>query len=87
MPIEGQLFKRGESICREGADDGVKAHFRFSLSKGSITNSGWIKNSNNAYVLAASNGASLANNGFYIDSAFTTIDSRSLNLGLNILPS
>ncbi len=76
---KGQLFKRGELICREGSDGGVGNHLHISGGKGKIRGNGWVKNTKGKWVLKPTNGAFRPEQLFFLDSSFTkVIDSKNL---------
>lgn len=70
----GQLFKRGEKICREGTD-GISTgnHFHFSGGKGKMKGLGWVLNSKDKWVLYVTNETEKPEKLFYIDSSFTKV--------------
>ena len=70
---EGQLFKRGEEICREGKDGASGYHFHFSAGKGKYYGNGWVKNSKGKYVLTATEGTYRPEELFFVDKAFTNV--------------
>lgn len=71
---EGQIFKRGEKICREGTDGNATGnHFHFSFGKGKIKGSGWTQNSNGKWVLTTTNGTYKPEKLFYVDKSFTKV--------------
>ena len=75
----GQTFKRKEKICREGKDGATGNHFHISGGKGKVQGTGWIKNSNNKWVLTTTGSAHKPEKLFYVDSNFTKIkDTKNL---------
>ena len=75
----GQIFTRGEEICREGKDGATGNHFHFSGGKGKVKGTGWIKNSNGKWVLTTTKGTFRPEKLFYVDKSFTRIkDSKGL---------
>ncbi|MBR3815142.1 MAG: hypothetical protein IKJ27_00275 [Clostridia bacterium] len=70
---EGQLFKRGEAICREGRDGCSSYHFHFSAGKGKYSGNGWKKNDNGKYVLTTTKGTYKPEKLFFVDTAFTKV--------------
>lgn len=71
---KGDIFKRGEKICREGTDGNATGnHFHFSAGKGKMTGNGWKENSKGKWVLTCSESTAKPEQIFYIDPAFTTI--------------
>ena len=70
---EGQLFKRGEAICREGRDGCSSYHFHFSAGKGKYSGNGWTKNDNGKYVLTTTKGTYKPEKLFFVDTAFTKV--------------
>lgn len=73
----GQTFKRGQAVCQEGIDGATGNHIHMSIGKGTITNGGWVQNSNGKWVLSTTNGAIKPENGFYIDKNFTKVLSNA----------
>lgn len=69
----GQRFKRGEKICREGADGATGNHFHFSGGKGLFKGNGWVQNSKGKWVLYVTTKAEKPENLFFIDKSFTKI--------------
>lgn len=69
----GQLFRRGEAICREGKDGASAYHFHFSAGKGKYYGNGWIENSKGKYVLRATEGTYKPEELFFVDKAFTKV--------------
>lgn len=71
---EGQTFKRGQQICREGTDGNATGnHFHFSAGKGKFEDNGWKKNSKSKWVLVTTNGTFKPEKLFFVDKAFTSI--------------
>lgn len=70
---EGQLFKRGEEICREGKDGASGYHFHFSAGKGKYYGNGWVKNNKGKYVLITTEGTTKPEKLFFVDKAFTKV--------------
>ena len=68
---EGQKFKRGEKICREGTDGASGNHFHFSAGKGKLKGNGWVKNSKGKWVLTTTGGTFKPEKLFYVDRSFT----------------
>lgn len=70
----GQLFKRGEKICREGTD-GISTgnHFHFSGGKGKMKGSGWVQNTKGKWVLCVTDETEKPEKLFYIDTSFTKV--------------
>ena len=77
----GQLFTRGQQICREGTDGQATGnHFHFSAGKGKYKGNGWVENSKGKWVLTCSVSAFEPEELFYIDPLFTEIrNSKGLN--------
>lgn len=72
----GQKFKRKEKIALEGTDGNVTgAHFHIVIGRGKLQGSGWIKNTNNIWVINTTGGAVKPEEAFYIDKDFTTVKS------------
>ena len=71
---KGKTYTRGQQICREGTDGNATGnHFHFAAGKGKMKDSGWVKNSQKAWVLTTTNGAYKPEQLFYIDKSFTTV--------------
>ena len=70
----GQIFKRGEKICREGNDGTSSYHFHFSAGKGKVSGNGWIRNNKGKYVLTTTDGTYKPEQLFFIDESFTKIE-------------
>ena len=71
---EGQTFKRGQQICREGNDGNATGyHFHMAVGTGKFTGSGWVKNSKNAWVNSTTGKQLKPEEAFYIDKTFTTL--------------
>lgn len=70
---EGQRFKRGEKICREGNDGASGNHLHLAVGLGFVVGTGWTQNSNGAWVLTTTGGAIKPEDAFYIDPKFTKI--------------
>lgn len=82
----GQKFKRGEAMFREGTDGQATGnHLHVSIGTGSFTGSGWVENSNDAWVLKTTGTTLKPEQAFYIDKSFTTIK-NSKNLEFKLLP-
>ncbi|MFI3142413.1 MAG: hypothetical protein R3Y27_08920 [Clostridia bacterium] len=73
----GQKFTRGEKICMEGSDGATGNHFHFAFGKGTITGTGWTKNSSSKWVLTVSSGTEKPEELFFIDKDFTTVMSMN----------
>ena len=70
---EGQRFKQGDKICREGIDGATGYHIHLSVGKGKFSGNGWVQNSKGKYVLTATGGAVKPENAFWIDPYFTKV--------------
>ena len=70
---EGQIFRRGDKICREGNDGASGIHLHLAVGLGTITNKGWVQNTNGAWVLTTTGGPIKPEDAFYIDPKFTKI--------------
>ena len=82
----GQIFSRGEKICREGQSGNVTGNnLHISAGKGIIARNGWIMNSLGAWVLITTNGTYKPEELFYIDGSFTTVK-NSGGLPFRFLP-
>lgn len=70
----GQLFSRGDKICREGTDGNATGnHFHFSGGKGKMKGNGWLLSSTGKWVLTVTNETDMAENLFYVDENFTSV--------------
>jgi len=83
---EGQKFKMGDKICREGTDGASGNHIHLSVGKGKMKGNGWTQNSKGKYVLTTTNGTMKPENAFWIDPYFTKIISSG-GLTFRKLPS
>lgn len=83
---EGQIFKRGDKICREGNDGASGIHLHLAVGLGTITNNGWVQNTRGAWVLTTTGGPIKPEDAFFIDPAFTQI-SHSAGLSFKRLPT
>lgn len=70
---DGQIFRRGEKICREGNDGATGYHVHMAVGLGTIIGTGWQKNSKSRWVLVTTGGAIKPEDAFYIDPSFTTV--------------
>lgn len=83
----GQKFKRGEAICREGADGMATGnHFHLSFGKGHIKGNGWVTNSKKAWVLSTDGENIKPEYACYLDTNFTTVI-QTQGLNFQYLPS
>ena len=74
---KGQVFTRGQKICREGTDGYATGnHFHLSVGKGKSVGNGWTENSKNAWVLTTTNGTYKPEQLFFVDKSFTTVKSN-----------
>ena len=79
----GQKFKRKEAIAIEGRDGyATGEHFHIVVGKGKFAGSGWVKNTNNIWVINTTGGSVKPEDAFFIDNTFTTIKNSA---GLNFL--
>ena len=69
----GQKFKRGDKICREGADGATGNHFHFSAGKGKFNGNGWVRNTKGKYILTTTAGQFKPEQLFFVDKSFTKI--------------
>ncbi|MBO5936640.1 MAG: hypothetical protein J6Q79_03385 [Clostridia bacterium] len=72
----GDLFNRGDKICREGINGATANHLHISGGKGKFSGNGWSCNSNGKYVLCTTKGAYKPEKLFYIDLKFTSVISK-----------
>ena len=83
---EGQIFKRGDKICREGRDGATANHLHLAVGLGTITNNGWKQNTRGAWVLTTTGGPIKPEDAFFVDPKFTRIRS-SAALSFKKLPA
>lgn len=69
----GQKFNRKEKICREGKDGATVNHLHISGGKGKFQGNGWVKNSENKWVLTVTGSTEKPENLFFIDTDFTKV--------------
>lgn len=81
----GQIFKRGDKICREGNDGATGNHLHLAVGLGTITNDGWVQNTNGSWVLTTTGGPIKPEDAFFIDPAFTKIMDKK-GLAFKTLP-
>lgn len=82
----GQIFYRGEKICREGKDDATGYHFHMSVAKGKYTAPGWGCNNKGAWVLRNNGTACKPEKLFLVDKTFTKVVNSAL-LDFKTLPT
>ena len=71
---EGQLFKRGDKMFREGNDGNATGyHFHIAVGTGKFTGTGWVKNSKSAWVNKTTGKQLKPEEAFWIDKTFTTV--------------
>ena len=70
---EGQVFHRGDKICREGNDGSSSNHLHMAVGLGVITNNGWVQNTKGKWVLTTTDGPIKPEDAFYIDTSFTKV--------------
>lgn len=63
----GQIFSRGEKMFREGKDGTTGNHFHISVGTGKKNGTGWLKNSNGAWVLDVNGEPLKSNEAFFVD--------------------
>ena len=79
----GQIFTRKEPIAIEGKDGfATGEHFHIVVGRGKFKGSGWVKNTNDIWVINTTGGSVKPEDSFFIDNTFTT-DKNSA--GLNFL--
>ena len=84
---EGQTFKRGARIFREGKDGWATGnHLHISIGTGKYKNPGWTQNSNGVWVNDTTGKQLKPEQAFYIDTSFTRIQS-SKNIKFQNLPT
>ncbi len=74
---EGQIFTRGEEMFPEGISgtDNYHHHISIGTGNGFANANGWTCNSNGKWVLAPAGNPIKIEEGFYLDSSFTTVNS------------
>lgn len=76
---EGQTFKRGEKICREGNDGTSGNHVHMAVGLGTIVGTGWQQNSKQKWVLVTTGGPIKPEDAFFVDRKVTTVkDTKGL---------
>lgn len=70
---DGQLFHRGDKVCREGNDGASAYHIHLAVGLGTIIGTGWQQNSNGRWVLVTTGGPIKPENAFYVDQNFTKV--------------
>ena len=79
----GQKFTRKEPIAIEGKDGfATGEHFHIVVGRGKFKGSGWVKNTNDIWVINTTGGSVKPEDAFFIDNTFTTIKNSA---GLNFL--
>lgn len=69
----GDIFAKGEAICREGKDGATAYHFHLSAGKGKMKGNGWAKNSKGKWVLITTKGTFKPEKLFFVDEDFTKV--------------
>lgn len=84
---EGQKFKRGQAIFREGMDGNATGyHFHMAVGTGKFIGSGWVQNNKGAWVHQTTGRQLKPEEAFYIDPSFTSIK-RSNTITFQNLPT
>lgn len=79
----GQTFTRKEPIAIEGKDGfATGEHFHIVVGRGKFRGSGWVKNTNDIWVINTTGGSVKPEDAFFIDNTFTTVKNSA---GLNFL--
>ena len=79
----GQTFTRKEPIAIEGKDGfATGEHFHIVVGRGKFKGSGWVKNTNDIWVINTTGGSVKPEDSFFIDNTFTTVKNSA---GLNFL--
>lgn len=79
----GQIFTRKEPIAIEGKDGfATGEHFHIVVGRGKFKGSGWVKNTNDIWVINTTGGSVKPEDAFFIDNTFTTVKNSA---GLNFL--
>lgn len=79
----GQTFTRKEPIAIEGKDGfATGEHFHIVVGRGKFKGSGWVKNTNDIWVINTTGGSVKPEDAFFIDNTFTIIKNSA---GLNFL--
>ena len=83
----GQKFKRRQQMFREGNDGQATGyHFHIAIGTGTISNDGWVQNSNGKWVNSTSGVQLVPEAAFYVDRSFTTVR-NSAGLSFTNLPN
>ncbi len=69
----GDTFTRKSPMFLEGNDGASAYHFHISIGTGRFTGTGWVQNSNGNYVLKTTGNNIKPEQGFYVDTSFTTV--------------
>ena len=70
----GQTFTRKEPIAIEGKDGfATGEHFHIVVGRGKFRGSGWVKNTNDIWVINTTGGSVNPEDAFFIDNTFTTV--------------
>lgn len=84
---KGQKFKRGKIICYEGTDGNATGnHFHFSVGKGKMLGTGWVKNTKGKWCLTCTGGAKKPETMFYIDRTFTKLVKKTQGIKFKNVP-
>ena len=79
----GQIFTRKEPIAIEGKDGfATGEHFHIVVGRGKFKGSGWVKNTNDIWVINTTGGSVKPEDSFFIDNTITTVKNSA---GLNFL--
>ena len=79
----GQTFTRKEPIAIEGKDGfATGEHFHIFFDRKKFKGSGWVKNTNDIWVINTTGGSVKPEDAFFIDNTFTTVKNSA---GLNFL--
>lgn len=71
---EGQVFKRGAKMFREGNDGHATGyHFHIAVGTGKWLDPGWVQNSNGSWVHKSTGIQLKPEQAFFIDKSFTTV--------------
>lgn len=83
----GQKYKRGAAMFREGTDGQATGnHLHIAVATGKYTGTGWVKNSNGAWVLKTSGVPLKPEQAFYVNKSFTKIK-NSKGISFKTMPT
>lgn len=80
----GQIFRRGQTVFREGKDGAAGNHFHISVGTGEMRGNGWEQNKAGAWVLTVTGACLKADEAFFVSGVNIM---RSAGYGFAALPS